>query len=167
MVVNRGNPYWNNTSQDLINKSQVVVHQVKADRKEDSYPKIIFDALMKLKTPKVRTISDFCCFKRKEVLTIFNGLIRPLQAEGLIDTLNYVFISSDSTYDASAILLDSFSHKLVNPDKFDQSKPKFPKNETTAMFKQTYSDYIAKGGIPEECGYTYLKNVKAELTEDE
>lgn len=85
----------------------------------------------------------------------------------MIDTLKYIFISSDSTYDASAILLDSFTHKLINPNKFDLSKPKFPKNDSMTMFKQTYSDYIAKGGIPEECGYTHLKNIKTELTEEE
>ena len=48
MIVNRGNSYWGNTSQDMIEKSKVVVHQVKADRKLDSYSKTIFDALMKL-----------------------------------------------------------------------------------------------------------------------
>jgi hypothetical protein len=35
------------------------------------------------------------------------------------------------------------------------------------MFKQTYSYFVSKGGIPEECGYLGLKNINTLLSNEE
>jgi len=69
-----------------------------------------------------------------------------------------MFISTDSTYDASAFLLDSHTHKFVPPafikEEAQQNLPKLPKHEQTKMYAQAYGPLIAQGGITEPCAYS-------------
>ena len=60
--------------------------------------------------------------------------------------LKCVFISTDSTYDASGFLLDSHTHKFI-PQAFlkatpNQEKPKLPKNNRTEMYAYAYGTVI-------------------------
>lgn len=89
--------------------------------------------------------------------------------------VKYLFISTDSTYDSSAFLLDQHRHKFV-PSGFlkpDQpAKPKLPKGDSRLMYKQAYGALIEQGGITEECTYSpaLLESVssayKANITPD-
>ena len=76
--------------------------------------------------------------------------------------LKYLFISTDSTYDASAFLLDQHRHKFI-PDGFLKStlnklncpeKPKLPKNGTSSLYEQAYSATYSSTGITEDCAYS-------------
>ena len=68
---------------------------------------------------RIDTVVDFSCFK-PQVLADTLKILNLMRENGrLVDdtALRYCFISTDSTYDASALILDSHLHKLYNPKK--------------------------------------------------
>jgi len=141
---------------------------VRADRKKLDYAAKVCDAVRAIEGAKVANIVDFCCFKPAECQQVFTDLIEPLSREGRLNaSLRYVFVSTDSTYEASAILIDGFAHKFVSPAKQKEGLPKFPKSDKLAMYRQTYSKYYATGGVKEECGYLHLQNLTSPATEEE
>ena len=140
VVINRGNKYWDGESQKLIESNQFISH-LKADRKKsDQFIKIVYEDLL-AKTEdgtKVEHFVDFSCFKPKECSDIFQ-ILDMLREKGRLVTsrsLRYCFISTDSTYDASCMLLDSHKHKLYHPDKQKiENKLKLPKNDQRCMYR--------------------------------
>ena len=60
---------------------------------------------------------DFSAFRPEQCQQVLD-IIAQVKAAGLFvpgKKLKYVFISTDSTYDASAYLLDQHSHKFIPP----------------------------------------------------
>ena len=101
------------------------------------------EALLKLTQDgdRIDSIVDFSCFK-PAVLADTLKVINMMRSEGrLIESqpVRYCFISTDSTYDASALILDSHKHKLYNPEKQQaEGKPKLPQDKKR-MYAQTYT----------------------------
>ena len=106
-------------------------------------------------------VVDFSCYKLHDCEVILDVLDR-LREASLLEKdgqkLRYVFISTDSTYDASAYLLDAHKHKFVPPAfmKADRaSLPKLPKHDRTRMYTQAYGPLDS--GIIEPCAYSEHK----------
>jgi hypothetical protein len=151
-----------------VASSLVKVHQVRADRKKPDYAAKICTAVKEIGGGKLAYVVDFCCFKPDECRLIFSDLLEPLsRQEKLVKNVKYVFISTDSTYEASAILIDSFAHKFANPVKQISGIPKFPKNDSLSMYRQTYSKFYSSGGVREECGYPLLQSLTSPASDHE
>ena len=62
-------------------------------------------------------VVDFSCYKApRDCDAVLKVIDRMREANSLSDEcVRYVFISTDSTYDASAFLLDTHKHRFVPP----------------------------------------------------
>ena len=93
------------------------------------------------------SVVDFSAFRPEHCQQVLD-IIAQVKAAGLLvpgKKLKYVFISTDSTYDASAYLLDQHSHKFIPPGflKPDQaSKPKLNKDSKSNIYQTSYDAAI-------------------------
>lgn len=84
-------------------------------------------------------VIDFSCYKAPRDCDAVLGVIDRMREANLMsqDQLRYVFISTDSTYDASAFLLDTHKHKFVPPNfmKADRATmPELPMGDRKKMY---------------------------------
>lgn len=136
VMVNRGNTYWDRESFKVVQGTtgSCITH-CKADRKQaESFAQIVESALRSKGLP-LGYVIDFSGFKESEVqvvLKIIKALKNDEVSIGSMRMVKYLFISTDSTYDSSAFLLDQHRHKFVpkgfnKPEGSDQKvKPKLP-----------------------------------------
>jgi nucleoside-diphosphate-sugar epimerase len=96
LILNRGNEYWNGEFFKIITDKQYIKH-IKADRKDKAqFANIIKDIIEKFKY--LDYVIDFTCYKRKELEVLLSCLN--------MNFTKYIFISTDSTYNASPISLE-------------------------------------------------------------
>lgn len=121
-IVNRGNSYWNGKFFKLIEENKNWIYHLRADRNK----KIEFQTCLKdlfliaeniLKEEKIFDkkfifdfLVDFTSFRKKDIYNLFDFLA--FYDKNAFE--KYVFISTDSTYNASEISLEH------NPDYFLQ-----------------------------------------------
>ena len=110
----------------------------KADRKKSTFTDIVARQVIELRLHLAHVI-DFSCFKAPRDCDAVLGVIDKAREAGLLssEALRYVFISTDSTYDASTFLLDSHQHTFVPPAfmKADRSALlTLPKNDRRQMY---------------------------------
>jgi nucleoside-diphosphate-sugar epimerase len=88
-VINRGNIYWNNKFNEIANKN---VTHIKADRRDKENFKSTLSSIME--KVNIDFVIDFSCYKEKDL----TGLLSLSDKFG-----KYIFISTDSTYNASEL----------------------------------------------------------------
>ena len=162
LMVNRGKNYWDRASTNVLQSNQNIRH-CKADRSSDSFVEKVSLSILETGLPLTHVV-DFSCYNLQDCTNALLVIEQVKNAGSQPGRLRYIFISTDSTYDASAFLLDQHRHKFIpaaflKPDQ--ASKPKLPKHDRRLMYSQAYSSHIALGGISEECAYspTQLKSI--------
>lgn len=101
-IVNRGKLYWNGLFYKMISGKKYI-HHIKADRENrEEFGKAIDQVIetiqLKDKSHTLDYVIDFSCFTRKDTRELFNKLNSFFNC--------YIFISTDSTYNASNLALD-------------------------------------------------------------
>lgn len=138
-VVNRGNSYWNGKFSSLVENNKDWIFHYKADRRNrKEFIKCLMSIFSKaneiinkenLDLDYVfNNIIDFTAFKPKDIYNLFDFLA--IYKENSFR--NYIFISSDSTYNASDISLEKNNEYFIN--KFFVKIIKFYLNENIFIF---------------------------------
>jgi hypothetical protein len=97
-IINRGKIYWNGYLNKLISNKDYI-HIYKADRDDSIQFDKILDQIQEDSTSKYfEHIIDFSCFNKKHV--------KNLLMKNKFNFKNYIFISTDSTYNASLLALE-------------------------------------------------------------
>ena len=105
-MVNRGRTYWDGESKKIVKTPGVNVQHCKADRKKDGFVQSVTSHVLKQGLP-LSGVIDFSAFREEQCQQVID-IVSQVRAAGLVvqSKLKYVFISTDSTYDASAFMLD-------------------------------------------------------------
>ena len=120
-IINRGNSYWNGQFFNYINENKSWIHHFKSDRtnKEEFYKSLIdifykAESLIKeINKNKIFTfdyVVDFTTFDKVDVIFLFEFL-----GNYSDNTFHkYIFISTDSTYNASELSLERSNEYFLN-----------------------------------------------------
>jgi len=94
LLVNRGNSYWGDECAKIISERPDRFERVIADRNLDSFAERVKEVIG---DRTVLAVVDFSCYKLKHAERGI-AVVPP--------TTKYIYISTDSTYNASGLLID-------------------------------------------------------------
>ena len=94
ILVNRGKSYWDGESEKIVAKQPNRFEHVKADRNLDSFTEKVQKGI---DGRTVLAVIDFSCYKLKQA---------QLGAAVVPTSTKYIYISTDSTYNASGLIED-------------------------------------------------------------
>ena len=104
VMVNRGKNYWDNESYKVVENCENI-SMCWVDRRSDTFVESVTLAILENDLP-LKYVVDFSCFKPQDCHSILKVIDQVKAAGKQAEKLKYVFISTDSTYDASAFLID-------------------------------------------------------------